>query len=154
MSVLVSWTNNSAGPLVRGMFPDGLTHADFDGPIDNEVEPSEYVGRFNGDPGTIASFGMVAYTMPAPSAPVPVTMITGAELMARFDKRNPEIWGDIEEISEINANAKAFVTHVTNRMDSPINLERQSIVDALTAIQNNTVATADDITFVKNGIPI
>lgn len=78
------------------------------------------------------------------------TMITGKELMARFDHRNPEIWGDIEEMTQTTA--IAFRDHVGRRMNSLINLERASVANALDALEANTVATADDVTFIKTGI--
>lgn len=66
---LVSWS-----PVV-GMYPAGLTHADFKGSVDNEAAPDLYVGIFLGDPATIASYGMSAFSYP-PKAPPEVRIPT------------------------------------------------------------------------------
>lgn len=79
MSILVSWTAENSGPLLRGLYPAGLDQSDFAGPVDNEIFPSNYVGNYTGDPAAIADFGMSEYTAPIPAEPINVviTSISG-----------------------------------------------------------------------------
>jgi len=66
MSILVSWTAITAGPLDRGWIPNGLASSDFEGGFDNEVNPGSIVARTKIDEVNIGDFGMSLYVMPAP----------------------------------------------------------------------------------------
>jgi hypothetical protein len=72
--ILVSWTHESAGPLVRGTYPAGLTHEDFAKTLDTESVDNTYIGYYTGD-ADIADFGMSSFEYPDTSVPVfPITV--------------------------------------------------------------------------------
>jgi hypothetical protein len=155
MSVLVSWTAQTAGPLVRGLYPAGLSHLDFDSSPDNEAVGGLLVALYNGDPSpaAMAVFGMTEYTDPYPPIPVIVhrTRVTGRELIALFDSRDEEIWDRVEE-SGAQA-AKDFREAVARNLDRRVSLTASFITDAFALMVPN-ICSQDDLDFVSLGVEV
>ena len=107
--MLVKYNAQTSGPLTRGWVPAGLSHEDFSTTVDNEALTGYLVADYNGDPSTLADYGLTEYTPEEkPITPVlqlvdPVMTINGTLYPTPLDGRYylpPD--SDISFVASIN----------------------------------------------------
>lgn len=80
MTVLVSWTDDSAGPLQSGWIPATVSNDDFPKGYDSDVGGGLLVGEYSGDPVFIADHGLSLYSYPE-QPEIIVTGVAGAGVL-------------------------------------------------------------------------
>lgn len=79
------------------------------------------------------------------------TIVTGQELMDLLDNESPDIWMDIEGLSQ--APAIEFREMIGRRLNSKIDLGHSKMVSIFAAMVSNGIATQNQVDAVKLGLP-
>lgn len=105
-TILVTWDNNSSGPLVKGLYPAGLSHLNFEGSVDSEAPNGKLVGRYKGTLESLASYGLEEYTYPVKDVVKAPVKITKLAFLTRFSDE-AAIAIDIASIDDPTASGAA-----------------------------------------------
>ncbi len=81
--ILVTWTNETSGPLTRGWIPNGLSYEDFAG-YENETPNNQFVGRYKGSASTLDDYGLTEYAYPEIIETTGIRIITTGSMQSRF----------------------------------------------------------------------
>lgn len=79
------------------------------------------------------------------------TVVTGQELMDLFDKESPDIWMEIEGLTQTTA--IEFRDMIGRRLKSPIDLNHTKMITIFSQMVAGEIATQEQVDRIKIGIP-